>query len=127
MADASQPSPRKSKTAKAKKSTYEGPVTFHYANYINYTEVASILIDKMGRFLIASPEMALEYGSPEDLDPIKFGEELSRLVEPSQVHELMGSEMAQGVMLGMYLMKMQQQEIDQMIAEEEEALDGSNS
>lgn len=113
-------SAKKTKSKKgAEAEVVTGPI--YYADFINMTEVAAILIDKMAKLMITSPEMAFNHATEEQLDPIKFGIELDSLVEPEMVHELMSSELAQGILLGMYLAHSEQEAINKQLEEEEMA------
>ncbi len=68
-----------------------------------------------------APELAFEYGTPEGLDPIKFGVELDIIFAPEDIHELMGSELGQGIMLGVYLRQQLHEAIEREEADDEQA------
>lgn len=88
---------------KVKKEKKQKPVVIFYQDAINYGDVAEILLNKLNNALIASKDLALMLPEPESLTPPQFAEELSSVFNPTALHDLMESEIGQGIILGAYL------------------------
>jgi hypothetical protein len=87
---------------------------------IDMTEVSAILISKLESLMYTCPELARGYANPDDLDPVYLGQSLANIFSSEEMHELMNTEIGQGIILGVYFDRA-------MIAEkeaEEEASDG---
>ena len=87
---------------------------------IEMTEVAAILISKLEALMFTCPELAKGYANPDDLDPVYLGGVLANIFSPEEVHELMFTELGQGIILGVYFDKAMIAELEQ----EDEAMDG---
>ena len=106
------------KDEKAKKALNKALLIYDYSR-VEMTEVAAILIAKLEALMFTCPELARGYANPDDLDPVYLGEVLGNIFSPEEIHELMCTEVGQGIILGVYFDRA-------MIAEkeaEEEALD----
>lgn len=107
-----------SRRAGKKQVADTGPQFFQH---VNSTEIAAILIGKLDSFLFSSPEIAFQYANPDELDPIKFGAELDAMFSPEDLNELMSTELGQGIMLGMYLVRAMHAAADELEQLQEES------
>lgn len=89
------------KIVKKGKSQKRASLVVFDQNYVNTTEVASILIEKLRSLSFTESQ----YGSPDDMDPVDLGESLKTLFEPIEINELMESDLGQGIILGVFLIK----------------------
>lgn len=85
----------------------------HFTNKVEYTEIAAILIDTLERIYAHSPAMALHYADREPIDPKEFGEQLEMLFDPTDIQELMAVDQGPGILLGMYLAKLELADAEQ--------------
>jgi hypothetical protein len=73
--------------------------------YINYIEVAAILIDKLNFFCEQAPETAFNLYADTAVDPVEMAADIELCFDHLTIHELMASELGQGIMLGLFLSK----------------------
>lgn len=89
------------------------PVPIYYENYINYMEVAAILVNKVNKMCVDSKELAhVMAGENFNMDELK--DELYALFPEDMVIELMNSEFGQGILMGIYLSQTYGSALDQM-------------
>lgn len=95
---------RKKGYKKAAKKKEGKQFVVHFPDVVDYTEVASILIQHLEVAFMQSAAIALHYAD-ERLNPVTLGEELSLIFLPEDVQELMSISQGPGILLGMYLAK----------------------
>lgn len=110
----------KGKKAKAKKSSKKEVTVVHFADYVNYLEVAAILSEKVEKLCISSKELAfLAAEGSFNLDA--FAGMLEHNIDVDMLNELMGSELGKGILIGLYLADISnaslQEEIEQLESE----------
>lgn len=104
--------------AKIKRSKKEITV-IHYTDFVDFTEVAAILLQHFEKIFEQSPMMALQYATQEQPDPQAFGEELASIFTNEDIQELLSIEQGPGLLLGMYLAKKEFESAEQQHEEAE--------
>lgn len=89
----------------SKVSKKQGPTVIHYTNFVDFTEVAAILIGHLETAYAQSPMMALQYSTLDIPDPAAFGQELALIFTAEDVTEILTIDQGPGILLGMYLAK----------------------
>jgi hypothetical protein len=93
---------RWTKIKQVKKSSKKEAIPVFYKDYINYMEVAAILVDKMNKMCIESKELAHSI-TQEGFNLEGLAQELFDLFPEDMVIELMNSEFGQGILVGIYM------------------------
>lgn len=113
----------KSKRKKAQKEETKETTVIHFADAVNYTEVAAILSEKVNRLCVNSKELSF-LAAEDGFDIYKFADVLNDMIDFEMLNELMVSEVGQGILIGIYLMRSAEVDekmyIDELEAQENE-------
>lgn len=107
---------------KRSKSKQKEVTIIHYTDFVDFTEVAAILLQHFEKIFEQSPMMALHYATQEPIDPQAFGEELAIIFTNEDIQELLNVDQGPGILLGMYLAKKEFESAEQHQTEEAERL-----